>query len=255
MGAGRTGVARWRRAGAHGHVLARADCDAMSAGMTKGRIAWPLIVIGALQSGCLHWDMTARTPQHHGAERAPQAKGALAVVLASPFVDGRPQPNRCGMKKNQRETASVFCESPPNVWLSKMLEDDLRAAGVDVYENAAPAGREAVTVAAVLTQFFVEPEVELRYYVLWVYQEHRPEADIGLRLTVRGPAFVGERHLYVKGLGLHADGLDGNYQLAIDDAVNQVMAAAVAAIVDIVAHPPYSPAEPCQGPSAAITPG
>jgi hypothetical protein len=183
------------------------------------------------------------------------APGALAVVLETPFVDGRPQPSRCGMKKNWHETASVFCESPPNLWLAGMLEDDLRAAGVDVYENAAPAGQEAVTVAAVLTQFFVEPEVWNYYYVIAASQEHRPEADIGLRLTVRGPTFVGERRVYVKGLGVPIDGLDSNYQLAIDDGVNQALAAAVAAIVDIITHLPSSPAEPCRERSPATTPG
>lgn len=130
-----------------------------------------------------------------------------------------------------------------------------RAAGGDVFENAAPPGREAATIAVVLTQFFVEPGVWNEYYVLWNFQEHRPEADIGLRLTVRDRAFVGERRLYVKGLGVHADGLDSNYQLAIDDAVNQALAAAVTAIVDIVAHPPYPPAKPCQERSSATTPG
>jgi hypothetical protein len=159
------------------------------------------------------------------------------------------------MKKNQRETASVFCESPPNVWLADMLEDDLRAAGVDVFENAAPPGRDAATIAVVLTQFFVEPEVWNYYYVILNSQEHRPEADIGLRLTVRGPAFVGERRLYVKGLGVHADGLESNYQVAIDDAVDQALAAAVAAIVDIIAHPPASPAEPCRERPSATPPG
>ena len=223
--------------------------------MTKGWMVWPLIVGGALQGGCLYWDMTARVPPHHVVARDQRATGALAVVLARPFVDVRPQPNRCGMKKVRHETASVFCEAPPNVWLADMLEDDLRAAGVDVYENAAPAGRDALIVTAVLTQFFVEPEVWNYYYVVAAPQEHRPEADIGLRLTVRGPAFVGERRLYVKGLGVHGDGLDSNYQLAIDDAVNQALAAAVAAIVDIVAHPPSSPAEPCREQSSATTPG
>ena len=39
------------------------------------------------------------------------------------------------MKKVRRETASVFCEAPPNVWLAEMLENDLRAAGVEVFET------------------------------------------------------------------------------------------------------------------------
>jgi hypothetical protein len=223
--------------------------------MTKGGIAWPLLLGAALQGGCLRWDMTARISPHHVAASARHATGALAVVLVRPFVDGRPQPNRCGMKKVRRETASVFCESPPNVWLANMLEDDLRAAGVDVFDGAAPPGRDAATIAVVLTQFFVEPEVWNYYYVIWNFQEHRPEADIGLRLTVRGPAFVGERRLYVKGFGAHADGLESNYQIAIDDAVDQALAAAVAAIVDVIAHPPSSPAEPCRERSPATTPG
>src|SRR4029077_4344878 len=105
--------------------------------------------------------------------------------------------------------------------------------------------RDAATIAVVLTQFFVEPEVWGEWDILWYAQEHRPEADIGLRLTVRNRAFVGERRLYVKGLGVHGDGLDNNYQLAIDDAVDQALAAAVTAIVDIIAHPPYPPAKPC----------
>jgi hypothetical protein len=223
--------------------------------MTKGWIAWPLIVSGALQGGCLRWDMTARIPPHHSVASDRHATGALAVVLARPFVDGRPQPNRCGMKKVRRESASVFCEAPPNVWLADMLEDDLRAAGVEVFENVAPPGRDAATIAVVLTQFFVEPEVWNYYYVVWNFQEHQPEADIGLRLTVRDRAFIGERRLYVKGLGDHADGLDSNYQLAIDDAVNQALAAAVTAIVDIISHPPYAPTEPCRERSSATTPG
>ncbi|HSY41970.1 MAG TPA: hypothetical protein VLA79_20690 [Polyangia bacterium] len=223
--------------------------------MTKGWMVWPLIVGGALQGGCLYWDMTARVPPHHVVARDQRATGALAVVLERPFVDVRPQPNRCGMKKVRHETASVFCEAPPNVWLADMLEDDLRAAGVDVYENAAPAGGDAVTIAVVLTQFFVEPEVWGEPAFPWYAQEHQPEADIGLRLTARNRAFVGDRRLYVKGLGVHTDGLDSNYQLAIDDAVDKALAAAVTAIVDLVAHPPSAPAEPCRERSPATPPG
>lgn len=202
-------------------------------------------LLGSLGSGCLRWDAVARTPPLTSVSSGLKVAGAPAVVVMKPFVDDRGQRGQCGMKKYKEPTAKVLCESPPNIWLAELLAQDLRAAGFTVHADPVPSGPDELRIEGVLTQFFVEPDVENYYQYTWLHTQHRPEADIGVTLTAKRRGLAAERRFYVKGLGLDENGYDSNYQRAVDDGVRKALGEMVRAIIDLVERGAQPGASPC----------
>jgi hypothetical protein len=218
------------------------------------RVAKALIglVVCTLETGCATQDATVRPPAPATVATGYRIWGSPAVVLATPFVDQRPDPSRCGMKKAwSKVSARINCSEPPARWLAQFLAQELRIAGFRVYEREkeVPPGQPVVRIEGFLSQLFVEPDIELHYYVFYAYGHYIPEADLAVRLVARGPHFEAERRFYVKGEGDHnGGGLESNFQLALDNSVGKTLQFLVAAIGELVDFAPWFDAYACAPP-------
>jgi hypothetical protein len=190
----------------------------------------------ALGGGCAFQDARLQVPSANAVASDYRVGGSPAIVMAPSFVDERPDRGRCGMKKAASKPAGrVDCDTAPNQWLAKLLVDELRAAGFQVYDHEAPPGQAAVRIEGFLTQLFVEPDVETSYYMLFSGGYYLPEADIAVRLVARGASFQAERRFYVKDVGDYRGGaLESNFQLALDNSTRQSLRLMVAAIGELV---------------------
>lgn len=199
-----------------------------------------LVSCGAASGACAHTDITVDLPQFPPVTSAVKAAGREVVVIA-PFGDLRPQQHRCGIKKTSTgESASIYCRTPPSVWIGTLLIDGLRQAGFRVRSDA-PASSTALRIEGTLTQLFVEPDVRGGYFVLAGYHGYQPEADIGVKLVGHtSDGLRAERSFYVKGVGKPQDGdLQRNYEVAVEEAATLLtneMAKAVGDLVDEVAQ-------------------
>jgi hypothetical protein len=200
-----------------------------------------LVLGGSAGAGCYRNDRTLATPAWARVTSRVRVANAPVVELAIPFEDQRPQPQRCGLRKIEKEVGTLFCASPPNLWLAALLAEDLRQSGFVVLDRWAPAGPaagHAVQIDGVLSQFFVEPEVDFHSTFLGGTASDYlriDEGDIGVRLHARGPRFEAQRRIYVKGL---ADPVDEMFQdpeqQAVERSVNEALRKMVLAIVELV---------------------
>jgi hypothetical protein len=156
--------------------------------------------------------------------------GGRTVVVADSFVDRRPDPSRCGMKKNgyNADTAKLFCTGAPATFLPRLLASELRAAGFRVLmssgEKLPPA--DAV-ISGSVQQFFIEPKVNFFGGAM--------EADVGMTLTVRlADGRVAERRFYAKGdeatfINMLEDG-----HTAATAATRELLASATGAVANLL---------------------
>lgn len=183
-----------------------------------------LLVIAS--SGCAITNMNLAPPRGPVAANLTGGKQRYVAVVV-PFADERQTPQRCGMKKNgyNMDTASVLCTEPPATFLATLLASELRAAGFEVYTNAAPNG--AVKLEGHLLQFFVEPKVGFVTFT--------PEADVHVRLVASSTSgLLAERDFYVKGTETSLVGTDENMQRASDTAVRAIVRDMVAAVLSLL---------------------
>lgn len=191
------------------------------------------IAFSALASGCALTTMTLRPPVHADVTSARSVGGGREILLIVPFVDQRPTPARCGMKKNgyNVDTADINCSVPPNQWLATLVADELRAAGFRVTLDPKQASPAALRLDATLTQFFLEPEVGFATF--------SPEADIELLVVATSASGLdAKRNFYFKGRETALSGLEDNFRLAAESAVKEMLVGLVAALTELVKHYP-----------------
>jgi hypothetical protein len=214
--------------------------------MSRARV---FVVLGALMgllpAGCVYQDSVVDPSPWPQVTSRLRVANRPAVILAPAFADERPQPQRCGLRKNDAERATVRCSAPPTTWLAELLAHDLRAAGFEVLDRETP-GRAAVRVAGTLTQFFIEPNIDFAFGDAPSEMIYDEEADIGVRLRASGPGFTAERRIYVKAVGARDDyRVSRTEQNAVDGSVHESLRRMVLAIVELVNLAPGLGATEC----------
>jgi hypothetical protein len=204
------------------------------------------LVFVAFAAGCAFQDAIVHAPPSGLVTTATRVPGSSAVVLSMPFVDQRPDRSRCGMKKAMsKPSANVYCADAPASWLAELVAQELRTEGYRVYDSEPPAAQPVVRIEGVLTQMFVEPEVEF----VFAYASYIPEADIAVKLIARGEHFEADRRFYFKGAGeYNGGGLESNFQLALNNSVKASVQGLVSAIAEVVAYGPPFDAYGCSVP-------
>jgi len=178
--------------------------------------SWLIILLLAC-SGCAFSNLTVQPPP------APRLLGRCddtspSITLVVPFKDSRPQQWRCGMQKNgyNMDTANVYCASNPSTYLADLLAAELQSAGFAVHRRAETAPDGALLIEGQLLQFFIEPKVEAFTF--------NPEADIHIILLATSSLGLrAERDFYVKGTQEALMGAERNFQLAADEATQQIV--------------------------------
>jgi hypothetical protein len=191
---------------------------------------WITALLGAfLASGCALTDLSLRPP----AERPAQARGSLGrgrlVALDLVWSDGRPQPGRCGTKKNgyNIQTADIFCQAEPASHLAYLLAQELTALGfVVVAADAGPLRPGTLRIDGELNQFFVEPHIGAFTVT--------PEVDVEVRLVASsGHGLLASRNFYVKAADENLAATDGTYQDVYEQALQLIVQRLVAAVIDL----------------------
>jgi hypothetical protein len=151
------------------------------------------------------------------------------VIVAMPFVDQRAQPHRCGMQKNgyNMDTANVVCRSDPTQWIAQLLADELRASGFAVVAADGPRKATALRLEGNLLQLFVEP--------LAGTFSVSCEADLQVRLVATSETGLrAERTFMAKGVWKGFAGIDTPFHDSFKKASDQVVAAMVEAVLELL---------------------
>src|SRR5690349_10166793 len=95
-----------------------------------------VLALALTTAGCALTSMTLQNPKFEPQPVADAGHGRT-IALVAPFVDHRPQINRCGMKKNAYgwDTADVSCTTPPDSLITLLLAQELEAWGFRVMVN------------------------------------------------------------------------------------------------------------------------
>lgn len=211
-------------------VRARRDKGAGTGAVIAAALLAVMASVAA--SGCAITTMTLYAPAHERVSSAMQV-GQGREILLMPFTDERLLVERCGMKKNSynMDTADIRCAVPPNQWLTALLAAELRAAGFVVLSEPSQAGPETLRLETWLSKFFIEAKVGA--------VTNSPEADLELRMVASTRTGLdAQRHFYFKGEEGAAFALESNFQAAADDAVRQMLAGVVGAVVQLVQRYP-----------------
>jgi hypothetical protein len=190
-------------------------------------------------SGCHHADRKIDPSLWAQVTSRVRVANRPVVILTTPFLDRRSQPQRCGMLKGTREMGNIVCTSPPQIWLAALLAEDLRRSGFVVLDQQSADSdlSQAVRVDGVLTQFFVEPDVsnDYSFFATAADQVYVPEADIAVELHAHGVHFEAQRRIYVKGLADRDHPLFADvHRQALDRSVSEALGKMVLAIVELV---------------------
>lgn len=180
-------------------------------------------------SGCAFTTVNVAPPAPQALAQPPMQGRGREIALMVPFADGRPQGDRCGMKKNGfgMDTADVQCTVPPSTWMANALVHGLYTAGYRVMLNPPAPNARAVRIDGTLLQFFVEPDVGFFTF--------SPEADISVKLVVTSQTGLrAERVFYLKGIETSMVGTDDNFQKAAATATLQTVATMVSAITALL---------------------
>jgi hypothetical protein len=152
-----------------------------------------LLSIGWLLNACAFTDVPLTLPTS-GFEHTASGGNGRQVIVAMPFSDQREIRDRCGMKKNgyNQDTADALCESDPNIWIAKLLADELRAAGFTVLEDDGDHPPNTLLLNGSLIKLFVEPVIGMWSGSL--------EADLSVTLRAKtATGLEAERTFFVKG--------------------------------------------------------
>jgi hypothetical protein len=188
---------------------------------------WLLAVSLLSLGGCAFTNLTITPPQEPIGSNLTGGK-QRSILVVTPFTDGRPVQNRCGMQKNgyNMDTANVYCSAEPAQWLAELLASELRASGFNVL-SASETSPDAVRLEGRLLQFFVEPKVGVFTFT--------PEADIHIQLVASSASgMLAERNFYVKGIETSLVGTESNFQAASTAAVRSIVKDMVAAILALM---------------------
>jgi hypothetical protein len=146
------------------------------------------------------------------------------VLVQVPFEDKRPDRDHCGMQKKTYGVTPgfVYCTTPPEAELARLLAERLRAAGFDVTTGEVPGSADTVRIEGRLLQFFVEPV--------------RPTADLETDIHVKlrattASGLEAEREFYKKGRG-------SDFQRSVNSGVRKILTAMVAAVSDLMDRNP-----------------
>ncbi len=117
-----------------------------------------LVVLFAFLSGCAFTDINLDLPSS-GLKTTISGGNSREIAVIAPFSDERPDPKRCGMKKNgyNMDTADALCRISPNQWISVLLADELRASGFTIIEHANLQKKNTLVIAGTVSKVFVEP--------------------------------------------------------------------------------------------------
>jgi hypothetical protein len=203
-----------------------------------------------LTSGCAFTEMPLELP-NRGLDPSLRGGKGRQVIVAEPFRDEREIRDRCGMKKNgyNMDTADAVCQSDPNLWMARMLADELRAAGFQVVEDEQAHRPGALRLQGSLLKLFVEPVIG--------FWSGSVEADLFVQLrATTETGLVAERRFLVKGWkGGVLIGTDQPFHTATHRATQQILKEMVRAILDLMnRYPQLGSAEPRPA-FAALAPG
>jgi hypothetical protein len=200
-----------------------------------GRRTAVLGILALCLGGCAFSDLTLAPPRRPEDAPASRRGANRAIVVMAPFTDARPQ-SRCGMKKNgyNSESADVFCQVGPDIFLPRLLAEELRAAGFHVLVDRSRAGPEVPVVRGVVEQLFVEPKVG--------FFSSAMEADVAIVLRVELPhGRVAIRRFFAKGAEATLLSPDENMALAQSSAVREMMLNSVGALANLLDRLPPGP--------------
>ncbi|MDP2339508.1 MAG: hypothetical protein Q8O67_01010 [Deltaproteobacteria bacterium] len=190
-----------------------------------------LVVLCLASSGCAFTRLTLLAPVDPPAAVRDRGQGRTVVVV--PWLDARPQPHRCGMKRNGYgfETVNVYCADEPGELLATRLRAHLQAAGfrvIDVDDDAAASADWRVE--GVLRQLFVEPDVGFLLV--------SPETDIEVDLLVtRRGGLRARRTFYVKHIESSLVPADAFFQRSFEAGVRKEGVVVVAALIELMDRP------------------
>ena len=91
------------------------------------------------------------------------------------------------------DTADAICRTPPGTWLSKLLADELRAAGFNVTRNTNSVKKNTLVINGSVSKVFVEPVIG------WWSGSLEADLEISLVATT-GSGLKAERKFFSKGI-------------------------------------------------------
>jgi len=188
-----------------------------------------LIAIASLSSACAFTDIPLTLPTD-GLENTVTGGNGRQVIVIIPFSDEREIRERCGMQKNgyNMDTADAICQSDPNVWIAKLLADELRASGFTVRSQDSSHRLGAVQIEGSLIKIFVEPVIGAWSGSL--------EADLSVKLrATTETGLEAERTFFVKGWkgGALASTMQP-YHTALHRATQALLEEMVRAVVELM---------------------
>lgn len=205
-------------------------------------------VVAVVVSGCAFTDVSIHRTS--GPIVRPSTVGQhRSVLIVAPFTNQRPQPRRCGMKKNGfgMDTADVLCEWEPEQSIAILLSSSLQACGVDLRPRS-PTD-DTVQIRGEVLEYFIEPVSRVFYVNI--------EADIHVRLTLTSwSGLIAERDFYVKGEEPSAFEPAQDYQSSNDSATRTIVLAMTKAIIQLFNQYPQlgRPVSPLPSPPSPPSP-
>lgn len=190
-----------------------------------------------LAEGCAYTTATISPPPAAQIAKPSVVGKGREITLIVPFTDQRPQPRRCGMKKNgsNSDTADVRCSVAATDWVSDSLARGLTAAGYKVLVGSPSSRVVGARIEAMLLQFFFEPVIGAFSVTC--------ETDLAVRLTVTLPSGVtADRTFYQKGSHDVMLVTDGDIQRAATTATRLSVSAMVDAITALLDRYPETAA-------------
>lgn len=188
-----------------------------------------LLALASLSSACAFTDIPLTLPTRGLADTVAGGNDRQVVVVV-PFSDEREISPRCGMQKNgyNMDTADAICQSDPNVWIAKLLGDELRASGFEVLDAEAAARPGALRIDGSLLKIFVEPVIGA-----WT-GSLEADLSVNLRATTE-TGLEAERTFFVKGWkGGQLASTMQPYHTALDRATQALLEEMVRAVVELM---------------------
>jgi hypothetical protein len=154
--------------------------------------------------------------------------GREREVIVLPATDTRPDPKRCGAKRNTYgvETADVFCAPAPRQWLGQLVANGLYRAGFRVVTTKTKRAKDPLFVHLELEHLFVDPVPGM--WVVTLVADVHVIVKVG---TLSG--LVAERSFWVKGENAVTAVADDDFQVAVDRATQRLADSIVHAILSL----------------------